>query len=108
MDLNDVPLRITVKVVLYMNQKKNLERLIHDLVEQQTNEDILQIEFLTFSKFLPTERVFKTPSSLEKYLIEELQHLNRKFDFIFIEWERLEEDILITNEKSAYIKSDCG
>lgn len=108
MDLNDVSLKIAVKVVLYMNQKQNTERLILELIEQQTDDDILQIEFLSIPKSLTTDKVFKTPSSLEKYLVEQLQHLNTKFDFIFMEWTRLEEDILITNEKSAYIKTDCG
>lgn len=48
----------------------------------------------------------KTPSSLERKILEKYDLLPG--NFIFYEWEKLKEDILVTSERSALIAKDTS
>lgn len=48
----------------------------------------------------------KTPAGLENLILKENQ-INEG-DFVFIEWPKLQEEILITNERTALIRSDTS
>lgn len=58
------------------------------------------MQIAPFEKALHT----KTPASLENILLKEEEI--RAGDFIFIEWPKLQEDVLLTSERSALIRSD--
>lgn len=48
----------------------------------------------------------KTPAGLENLIFKE--HNIKEGDFVFIEWPKLQEEILITNERTALIRSDIS
>lgn len=47
-----------------------------------------------------------TPAALEKLLLQ--AHPQSVGDFIFIEWPRLEDELLLTTERSALMRSDVS
>lgn len=48
----------------------------------------------------------KTPAALETLILKEVEL--REGDFAFIEWPKLQEEVLITNDRTALIRSDAS
>lgn len=46
----------------------------------------------------------KTPAGLENLILKDYNIM--KGDFVFMEWPKLQEEILVTNDRTALIRSD--
>lgn len=64
----------------------------------------ITFEKISIENVLPAEK--KTPSALESHV---LKHYSLKpGEFIFLEWNKLTEDILVTSDRSALISSQTS
>lgn len=70
---------------------------------------VIEIFSLTFTPINVTDDLVKnirTPALLERNV---LKHFNLNVgDFMFLEWEKFTEDILVTSERSALISSQTS
>lgn len=69
---------------------------------------ITEIWLLDFKQIPTFEKAtsVKTPAGLENLISKEYK-INEG-DFIFLEWPKLQEEILLTNERTAIIRSDTS
>lgn len=67
--------------------------------------EIWTMEFIHQSSFTNAATAH-TPAALENLILKEVEL--REGDFAFIEWPKMQEDILITNERTALIRSDTS
>lgn len=65
--------------------------------------EIWSVEFKQLSP-TPMTQEAHTPAALEKLLLE--NHVQSVGDFMFIEWPKLQEELLLTTERSALMRSD--
>lgn len=66
--------------------------------------EIWAVEFKQLSLPEKTAQEAHTPAALEKWLLKE--HPQSMGDFMFIEWPKLQEELLLTTERSALMRSD--
>lgn len=65
--------------------------------------DIWNLEFVHRATFEKAANI-KTPAALEALILKEV--VLNEGDFAFIEWPKLKEEVLITNDRTALISSD--
>lgn len=78
-------------------------------VEDFKTQLILEIWAVKFKQLNATAKIQEahTPAVLEKLLLKE--HPQKVGDFVLIEWPNLQEDLLLTTERSALMRDDtCG
>ncbi|XP_017483616.1 PREDICTED: GPI transamidase component PIG-S isoform X1 [Rhagoletis zephyria] len=105
MSLSDEPLEIANKIAIFSFEKSRAELLVKELTEIYANNDLWRPNFV---QIVPFEKAFntKTPAALESLLLK--QEEIRAGDFIFIEWPKLQEEVLLTSDRSALIRSDTS
>jgi len=67
--------------------------------------EIWSVEFKQLSPTSKTQEAH-TPAALEKLLLEE--NVQSVGDFMFIEWPKLQEELLLTTERSALMRADTS
>lgn len=65
--------------------------------------DVLSLKFYKIDIPEDETKSAKTPATLELRILN--KYNLRPGDFIFLEWEKLNEDLLVTSERSALISS---
>ncbi|XP_053945939.1 GPI transamidase component PIG-S isoform X2 [Anastrepha ludens] len=105
MSLSDEPLKISTKIAIFTFEKARGKLLVKELSEAYANNDLWHPQFV---QILPFEKALKTktPAQLENLLLK--QNQIGAGDFIFIEWEKLQEEILLTSDRSALMRSDTS
>ncbi|XP_013110416.2 GPI transamidase component PIG-S isoform X2 [Stomoxys calcitrans] len=103
MELSDKPLKIKIKVGIFNVKNERAALLINELKEEYSTSDIWNLEFLHKTNFEKANTI-RTPAALESLLLKDADL--REGDFAFIEWPKLQEEVLITNERTALIRSD--
>ncbi|XP_037948214.1 GPI transamidase component PIG-S-like isoform X1 [Teleopsis dalmanni] len=103
--LSENPIKTSVSIGIFTFQKERSSLLISELNEAFADNSLWDVKFV---QILPFEKAneAKTPAGLESYILK--QHQLKVGDFIFIEWPRLEEEVLLTNERSALIRTDTS
>ncbi|XP_050339832.1 GPI transamidase component PIG-S isoform X2 [Bactrocera neohumeralis] len=105
MSLSDKPIEIGTKVAIYTFEKSRGELLVKELTEAYANNELWRPQFVQIAPFEKALQT-KTPAGLENILLktEEI----KAGDFLFIEWPKLQEEVLLTSERSALIRSDTS
>ncbi|BFF92851.1 GPI transamidase component PIG-S-like [Drosophila madeirensis] len=101
--LSEQPIKTAVQVAIYTQGSSRAQLLIGELQSAFNESEIWNVEF----KHLPPpsrSNEAHTPAALEKLLLQE--HPQSVGDFMFIEWPKLQEEVLLTTERSALIRSD--
>ncbi|XP_030559538.1 GPI transamidase component PIG-S-like isoform X2 [Drosophila novamexicana] len=101
--LSDQPIKTAVEVAIYTQQPSRAQLLITELQNAFSDSDIWNVKFKQLSPFAKAAEAH-TPAALEKLLLQ--AHPQSVGDFIFIEWPRLEDELLLTTERSALMRSD--
>ncbi|EDW59129.2 GPI transamidase component PIG-S isoform X2 [Drosophila virilis] len=101
--LSDQPIKTAVEVAIYTQQPSRAQLLITELQNAFSDSDIWNVEFKQLVPFAKAAEAH-TPAALEKLLLQ--AHPQSVGDFIFIEWPRLEDELLLTTERSALMRSD--
>lgn len=65
--------------------------------------DLLSLKFYKIDIAEDVAKSAKTPAMLESRILN--KYYLHPGDFIFLEWEKLTEDLLVTSERSALISS---
>ncbi|XP_061397087.1 GPI transamidase component PIG-S [Musca vetustissima] len=105
MELSDKPLKIKIKIGIFNVKNERATLLINELKEEYGKSDIWSLEFVHKNNFEKANTA-KTPAALEALILKEVKL--REGDFAFIEWPKLQEEVLITNERTALIRSDAS
>ncbi|XP_065371680.1 GPI transamidase component PIG-S isoform X2 [Calliphora vicina] len=105
MNMNNEPLKIKLQIGIFTFKSERSSLLVEELKEGYANEEIWVLEFKQIPYFEKASTV-KTPAVLESLLLKE--HQINEGDFVLIEWPKLQEEILITNERTALIRSDTS
>ncbi|XP_011195473.1 GPI transamidase component PIG-S isoform X2 [Zeugodacus cucurbitae] len=105
LSLSDKPIEIATKIAIFTFEKSRGELLVKELTEAYANNELWHPQFVQIAPFEQSLHT-KTPASLENILLkaEEI----KAGDFIFIEWPKLQEEVLLTAERSALIRSDTS
>ncbi|XP_005175676.2 GPI transamidase component PIG-S isoform X2 [Musca domestica] len=104
MELSDKPLKMHIKIGIFNVKNERASLLINELKEEYAKSDIWSLEFVHKNNFENANTV-KTPAALETLILKEVEL--REGDFAFIEWPKLQEEVLITNDRTALIRSDA-
>ncbi|XP_016999132.2 GPI transamidase component PIG-S isoform X2 [Drosophila takahashii] len=103
LSLSDTPIKTAVQVSIYTQQSSRGQLLIGELQSAFSESEIWSVEFKQLSHTVKTQEAH-TPAALEKLLLEE--NVQTVGDFMFIEWPKLQEELLLTTERSALMRSD--
>ncbi|XP_067630754.1 GPI transamidase component PIG-S isoform X2 [Eurosta solidaginis] len=105
MSLSDEPIEITTKIAIFTFEKERGELLVKELSEAYTDNGLWYPQFVQIAPFEKAVNS-KTPANIETQLLKQEQI--RAGDFIFIEWPKLEEEVLMTSERSALMRNDTS
>ncbi|XP_017079972.2 GPI transamidase component PIG-S isoform X2 [Drosophila eugracilis] len=103
LSLSEIPIKTAVQVAIYTQQSSRGQLLIAELQSAFSDSEIWSVEFKQLSPTTKTQEAH-TPATLEKLLLEE--YVQSVGDFMFIEWPKLQEELLLTTERSALMRSD--
>ncbi|XP_055851996.1 GPI transamidase component PIG-S-like isoform X1 [Episyrphus balteatus] len=102
-DLSESLIQINLTVGIFTHKPERSALLIEELNNAFKNSDLWNIQFDQIPQIEGADKI-KTPAALEAMI---LKHYPVKTgDFIFIEWTNLQEDVLLTTDRSALIKPD--
>ncbi|TDG48162.1 hypothetical protein AWZ03_005337 [Drosophila navojoa] len=101
--LSDQPIKTVVHVSIYTQQPERAQLLITELQNAFKDSDFWIVKFKQLPPFAKAAETH-TPAALEKLLLQE--HPQSEGDFMFIEWPKLEDELLLTTERSALMRSD--
>uniref|UniRef100_A0A1A9WRR7 uS12 prolyl 3-hydroxylase n=1 Tax=Glossina brevipalpis TaxID=37001 RepID=A0A1A9WRR7_9MUSC len=105
MKMHEEPIRAKIQIGVFTFTNEKTQLLVKELTQQYKSNEIWLIEFHHIP-YVKEASLFKTPAALEDFILKSYDM--KEGDFLFIEWPKLQEDILITNERSALIASDCA
>ncbi|KAH8278869.1 hypothetical protein KR018_010524, partial [Drosophila ironensis] len=103
LSLSKAPIKTAVQVAIYTQEPTRGQLLISELQTAFAGNEIWSMEFVQLSGSAKTKEAH-TPAALERLLLAE--HPLRTGDFMFIEWPKLQEELLLTTERSALMRSD--
>ncbi|KAH8374936.1 GPI transamidase component PIG-S isoform X2 [Drosophila serrata] len=106
LSLSESPIKTAVQVTIFTQQPSRGQLLISELESAFSDSDIWSVEFKQLSPTAKTVQEAHTPAALEKLLLRE--HPQSMGDFMFIEWPNLQEELLLTTERSALMRSDTS
>ncbi|EDV90665.1 GH14258 [Drosophila grimshawi] len=101
--LSEQPIKTAVQIAIYTQETNRGQLLITELETAFADSDIWNVEFKQLLPFAKAAEVH-TPAALEKLLLQ--AHPQSVGDFLFIEWAKLEDELLLTTERSALMRSD--
>ncbi|EDW84736.2 uncharacterized protein Dwil_GK14273 [Drosophila willistoni] len=102
--LSEQSIKTAVQVAIYTQQASRAQLLISELQSRFNDSDIWSVEFKQLPPLANAKEVH-TPAALEKLILKE--HPQSVGDFMFIEWPKLEDELLLTTERSALMRSDA-
>lgn len=100
--LDQTPIVIASKMGIFMSDSAKQISMIKDLENQFNNHQFLKISFIPLTLDDEAFKSSKTPAGLEKNLLLKYKKFGYG-DFIFIEWLRLTDDILVTADRTAFM-----
>ncbi|XP_017086843.2 GPI transamidase component PIG-S-like isoform X2 [Drosophila bipectinata] len=105
LSLSETPIKTTVQVAIYTKELSRGQLLIGELESAFSDSEIWT---LRFKQLNATEKILEahTPAVLEKLLLKE--HPQNLGDFMLIEWPNLQEELLLTTERSALMRGDTS
>ncbi|KAL7729879.1 hypothetical protein ACLKA6_014728 [Drosophila palustris] len=103
--LSEQPIRAAVQVGIYTQQPSRAQLLISELESAFKDSEFWTVEFKLLANFVKASQAH-TPDALEKLLLE--AYPQSVGDFMFIEWPKLEDELLLTTERSALMRSDVS
>lgn len=100
--LNDVPIEITSKIGIFTHSVERSTLLVTELRDLTKDNDLLKLRF----EVIALDIQAATPAILESRILK--QYTLKSGDFVFLEWQKFTEDILITSERSAMISNQTS
>lgn len=108
MNINQNPITIKIHISIFTFTNQRTQLLIEELKQQHFSPEQAKLWIMEFYHipYFEKSTTVKTPASLERLIFKEYNLTNE--DFVFIEWPKLQEDVLLTNERTALLNSDCS
>lgn len=100
--LDQTQIEISSKIGIFISDSNKQVSMIKDLENLFSNHQFLKINFIPLQLNEESLKAAKTPASLEKILLTKYTHFGYG-DFVFIEWLRLTDDILVTADRTAFM-----
>ncbi|XP_053679309.1 GPI transamidase component PIG-S [Anopheles nili] len=103
--LNDKPIKATFRLGLYCRSTERREILAFELRKKFEQNFVFDLELQLLSLDTETLSTIKTPAKLESELLN--RYPASVGDFLFIEWHKLDDDILVSSDRTAFISESA-
>lgn len=101
--LEKVPITFTMEIGLYINDKERQKAITEELEAFFKSNDVFNAKIKQI-KINPME--VKTPAQLEQLITK--QHQIKPGNLLIAEWKALQEDILVTSERTIFISQKAS
>nr|XP_019537101.2 GPI transamidase component PIG-S isoform X1 [Aedes albopictus] len=103
--LDDAPIKATIRMGLFVKSKERRDVLLFELRKKFENNFVFNLQLEDFSLDPALVEAAKTPAALEAAVLK--RHPLGLGEFALIEWNKLEDDVLVTSERSAFISESA-
>ncbi|XP_055586531.1 GPI transamidase component PIG-S, partial [Uranotaenia lowii] len=103
--LDDDPIKATIRMGLFVKDRERRDVLLFELRKKFENNFVFNLQLEEFALDASIAKLAKTPAALEAAILK--HHPLRLGDFVLIEWSKLEEDILVTGDRTAFISESA-
>ncbi|XP_058168870.1 GPI transamidase component PIG-S [Anopheles ziemanni] len=103
--LNDVPIKATFHLGLFCSSSERREILAFELRKKFEQNFVFELDLQLLSLGEDTTATIKTPAKLETELLKLFPASVGQF--LFIEWPKLDDDVLVTSERTAFISESA-
>uniref|UniRef100_A0A2M4BID8 Putative gpi transamidase complex n=1 Tax=Anopheles marajoara TaxID=58244 RepID=A0A2M4BID8_9DIPT len=103
--LNDEPIKTTFRVGLYCKSAERRETLAFELRKKFEQNFAFELDLRELLLDPDTVAASKTPAKLESELLK--RYPTSFGEFLLIEWNKLDDDILVTSERTAFISESA-
>lgn len=103
--LNDVPIKATFRLGLFCSSSEKRDILAFELRKKFEQNFVFELDLQLLSLDADTAAAIKTPAKLETELLK--LYPASVGQFLFIEWPKLDDDVLVTSERTAFISESA-
>ncbi|XP_065076365.1 GPI transamidase component PIG-S-like isoform X1 [Ochlerotatus camptorhynchus] len=103
--LDDVPIKATIRMGLFTKSKERRDILLFELGKKFENNFVFNLQLEEFSLDPTIAESTKTPAALEAAILT--RYPLGLGEFALIEWGKLEDDVLVTSERTAFISESA-
>uniref|UniRef100_A0A182NLH8 uS12 prolyl 3-hydroxylase n=1 Tax=Anopheles dirus TaxID=7168 RepID=A0A182NLH8_9DIPT len=103
--LDQEPIKVTFRLGLYCQSAERREILAFELRKKFEQNFVFDLDLQLLSLDAETASAIKTPARLEAELLQ--RYPTSVGQFLFIEWHKLDDDILVTSDRTAFISESA-
>ncbi|XP_062534059.1 GPI transamidase component PIG-S-like isoform X1 [Armigeres subalbatus] len=103
--LDDVPIKATIRMGLFVKSQERRDILLFELSKKFENNFAFNLQLEEFTLDPSLVDAAKTPAALEAAILK--KYPLGLGDFVLIEWNKLEDDVLVTSERTAFISESA-
>ncbi|XP_058812173.1 GPI transamidase component PIG-S-like isoform X1 [Topomyia yanbarensis] len=103
--LGENPIRVTIRMGLFVKSKERRDILLFELRKKFEHNFVFNLQLEDFSLDPSIASSAKTPAALETAIFK--RYSLGIGDFVLIEWGKLEDDVLVTSERTAFISESA-
>jgi len=100
-NLSNRPIKISLTVGIYSEDVQRSTDLIKDLTLYFKENQIFNIIFKQIRIKIPANHIPHSPAALEAIVLKQVNL--SPGDFLFIEWQKLTDDVLVNSDRTAFI-----
>ncbi|XP_049284416.1 GPI transamidase component PIG-S-like isoform X1 [Anopheles funestus] len=104
--LNDEPIKAMFRLGLYCRSAERREILAFELRKKFEQNFVFELDLQLLSLDAEILSTIKTPARLETELLQ--RYPTAVGQFLFIEWDKLDDDILVTSDRTAFISESAS
>lgn len=105
-NLLETPIKVSLNIGIFTHENDRTRDLIHDLELYFKDHEIANINFNSISLDKKLAEGAHSPAVLEN-LAQKSVNL-REGDFMFIEWVKLTDEVLVNSGRTAFISSNAS
>lgn len=105
-NLLDTPIKVSLNIGIFTHDTHRTSNLIHELELYFKDHEIAKINFNSINLDKKLAEVAHSPAALEN--LAQKSVVVREGDFMFIEWVKLTEEVLVNSGRTAFISSNAS
>ncbi|XP_055523531.1 GPI transamidase component PIG-S-like isoform X1 [Wyeomyia smithii] len=103
--LAESPIRASIRLGLFVRSPERRDILLFELSKKFENNFVFNLQLEDFTLDPAVANAAKTPAALEAAILK--RYPLEAGNFVLIEWGKLEDDVLVTSERSAFISESA-
>lgn len=105
-NLLDTPIKVSLNIGIFTHDSARTNNLMHELELYFKDHEIANINFNSINLDKELAEVAHSPAALEN--LAQKSVVVREGDFMFIEWVKLSEEVLVNSGRTAFISSNAS